>query len=315
MAWFKCVGPVEGGSSIIEKSYARFTSLYGLRLPDKFALNGYSDSTWKLSTKIELKVFSTIYRDNKAYLWNSDGSSYSCFIEYNNKFYASNGSSSKALTDWSAGEHVFVEDDNVGLYLDGIHYQSYSATSRTRYRILGPGISSYPYTKAEVENNRSSVTLGWFMYLKIYDKSNNDELVCHIVPAEVDGVPHLYDKISGKLYYIEELYVTDTTPSNKVSYRVYSTDISANSKIRITKYYDDAPAESQEITFSDCNSSALTVFDDISVDFGITNPNNWTIKSLCNYLKYNNVNYGTNQEITNWAYNIENDFMLEKVSS
>lgn len=314
MAWFRSSKKQGGGSSIVEKRYGRFAAIYGLRLPDKFALNGYS--SWNLPTKIELKVFSTIYRDNKAYLWNSDGESYSCFREYNNKFYASSGTSSRALTDWSAGEHVFIEDYNVGLFLDGTNYYSYSSTSRTRYRILGPGIATYPTGKDDVESDREKVCLGWFMYLKIYDKNNNNELVCHIVPAEVDGVPHLYDKVTGEIYHVEEFYVTDTTPTNKVSYRVYTTDTSVQPKIRITKYYDDVPADSKKIDYDDCDSTPLTVFDDISVDFRVTDPNNdWTIKSLCNYLKYNNVNYGTNEEVTHFAYNVDTDFMMDKVSS
>lgn len=322
MAWFKCVGPVEGGSSIVEKRYARFTSNYGLRLPDKFGFN--TDAWWGSSDnnalKIELKIFSTLQRSSSKmyYFLNNRSYDYSCLYEYNGSYYggSSNNGYSKWVGDWSFGEHIYIEnDDNGDLNFDG-YTRTYNGQSGNYWRCIGPsGGPSNAYTPSDIEDQRINVCLGWIMYLKIYNKLDNNRLVCHIVPAEVDGVPHLYDKVSGKLYSVPELYVTDTTPSNKVSYRVYSTDISANSKIRITKYYDDAPAESQEISSSDCSSSALTIFDDISVDFGITYSDNWNITSLCDYLKYNNVNYGTNEEVTHFAYNVDTDFMLEKVSS
>ena len=81
-----------GGSSIVEKRYARFTSDYELWLPDKFALNSYVSSGWNLEPKIVLKIFATEYLENARYMGNSSSNDRSGFFEYNNKFYGSYGS-------------------------------------------------------------------------------------------------------------------------------------------------------------------------------------------------------------------------------
>ena len=215
MAWYKCIG--SDSSKIIEKRYARFTSAYGLRLPDKFGLNCFVDTGWNLSPKIVLKIFSTEYRDDTVYMHNNSSSpdSYSSLREYNNKFYGSYGSSSVGMVNWSAGEHTYIENDDDGyITFDGVQYRTFSPSNRTASRYLGPNRNqNAPLSPSEIEQKRSQVCLGYIMSLKIYDKNNNNELVFDVVPATFNNVPYLYDKVEKKLYYVPELMVTDTTPT------------------------------------------------------------------------------------------------------
>lgn len=217
MAWFKCVGPVEGGSSIVEKRYARFTSLYSAALPDKFALNGYSSGGWNVLPKIVLKIFATEYKEDGRYMGNYSSTDRSGFFESNNKFYGSYGSSTRALADWSSGEHTYIENDDDGyITLDGVQNRLYSTQSQSANRFIGPtnrNEMAVALAPDEIEAGRSQVCLGYFMNLKIYDKNNNNELVFDLVPAEFNGEPCLYDKVEDQLYFVPELIVTDTTPT------------------------------------------------------------------------------------------------------
>ena len=212
-----CMAIGGGGSSIVEKRYARFTSLYSVALPDKFALNGYVSSNWNLLPKIVLKIFATEYKENGRYMGNYSSADRSGFFEYNNKFYGSYGSSTRALADWSAGEHTYIENDDDGyITLDGVQNRIYSTQSQSAKRFIGP-TNRNELTSAlapdEIEAGRSQVCLGYFMNLKIYNKTNNNELVWDLVPAEFNGMACFYEKVEDKVYFVPELMVTDTTPT------------------------------------------------------------------------------------------------------
>jgi hypothetical protein len=194
MAWFECIGGSGGGASdIVYKTYAKFYGT-GIVLP------------WLLNTdyKIECVFHDTTYK-NDSYIMGStsQGTNTPFMFMWNNKYYVSaNNSGYTVATDWAAGEHTFVyNDENSETSLDDINLPITPQTSNSVYYTLGCSVTAGGYTYTN-----------YIKSFKIYSKSTGT-LLHDLKPCLIKNLAAIHDVVSDNLYTCANLTAVDEIPS------------------------------------------------------------------------------------------------------
>lgn len=183
-----------GGSSPMHfKTWAKFDG-YGINLPHK--LNG--------DYQITVDFYESTYNLDASIIGNSDGPYCSHLTSYNDKYYASSGTSEINFGSWSAGEHTFITNYNGSKNMfDGVEVSGYSPH--------GDNTCVYSLGCRGGEGSH-----GYSGYLKKYtiESISTGDKICELLPCLYDNVtPCLYDTVNKKFYYPEGLTVMDEIPT------------------------------------------------------------------------------------------------------
>lgn len=174
--------------------YAKFDGTKGITLP------------WKINEdyKVEVVFMQTEYTSAENIIGNSSGASYSQLTVYQNKYYASQGTSEASFGTWSTGEHIFVTNNGNGYNeFDGVEVQSYVPTTRNdTYYTIG------------IRTGASTICSCIKSY-RIYSLSEN-KLLHELLPVLYGGqTPYLYDTVD-KVFYGSSSFeiIGPLTPAN-----------------------------------------------------------------------------------------------------
>ena len=180
-------------SPITYKVFAKFKD-NGIILP--YTLNA--------DYKVSVTFYEGIYHDDTCILGNTSSASYSNLTEYSNQFYTSNGSSLVVLTSWSGlVDHTFITNNgNSHNELDGVELTSYEPTTNNNiHYCIGC-------------RDGSSTSIAYKGCIKSYkiEKISDGSVVCSLRPADMNGLPCLYDEVNKVIYTAPGLRTSDTDP-------------------------------------------------------------------------------------------------------
>lgn len=213
MAWFKCIGSIEGTPVKIKK-YAYIPG-QGINFTLRDATNDGllkpigNRSSWL--GEIYIKFYESVFT-NQAYLiyCNDYGPTIRCINASGQKFrisYKTNNSNYKEDIEYSTGEHEILinrfSDNKILLDETELTNEYEKASSGTSTNLFMFSVSNLSVQNAWI---------GYFEELILRDSTDNSDVV-HLVPAEIDGKACLYDTINKDCYYYWNMTVMDTIPT------------------------------------------------------------------------------------------------------
>lgn len=160
-----------------------------------------------------------------------------------------------------------------------------------------------------------------FMAIADVEIYKSGSLYMHLVPRkdESTGKGYLYDVVNDVSYqsdtatpleYDEMPVVNEIMPTPEITYLVRTTSTGGNdAAISITQYTDGVQSDYVNIVFGSATNHYR--FHDFDVFYG---SGKWTLTSWANYIEYNSTNYGTGEQISQWAYNTSVYMMMVKTT-
>lgn len=302
MAWFKCVGPIEGGGlQITPKEYAKFSRFDAIFLPIKVeqSTDKIEFEFYHITTKTyDGLIGGTQNLSNHIPLWINSNSRLQ-FYNYQMSTYT--------LT---TGYHKFIYDPtDSSITIDNdVIATGISITALTTDISYTLGCRYYA-----PDSNANSVYCGYIKSFKVTDTSNN-KVRCNIVSGDMNGLPVMFDNENQIVYSPNRLITFDLSTLDKVTVVTKSTG-GYDASITLSLY------DSDEITLIDTEDVLYTsVPNEASAfEFGPVKlwydgyASKWYLKAIDNCIitiSNNSNTFSIEDPITNWAYNSSIDLAI-----
>ena len=302
MAWFKCIGPIEGGggSSPTIKEYCKVSPDSGIMLPVEV-----KQSTDKLEIWLYHKVLKT-YDGIIGITGGPGNSNIYCplWINNNSRFTIYNYQTGSYTITEGAHKIEFDPTDNT-ITIDDVEIATgvtISTFTEKAYYVLG---SRYIDAAAQLVAAYNGGYIGRF---KVTDTSTGN-VRCDYKPAVRSGVSGFYDSVSDVFVTAPRAFSLDLSAGKKVRYVTKSTS-GDNASITLELYENNVLVNSQDILYTTVpNEQSAATFGCIKIWYW----SRWYIKAVKQcvlFASQTGTPYYDGDNIINWSYNSSVDNTL-----